>query len=417
MKAAFSLVVRYDVTATCISPLRTGGAAHDPDAVLADPAGRFMIQGASLAGAMREWLRKHSSEKEETTALFGTQAAPGTLTISDGIFDPSSAVSSRPRLRIDGRTGTGSNGAFFSVVALPGGSKFTFSVLWSGFPEQHEQQLAVVEQIFSAIQSGQICFGAQKANGFGRVSVRVRKKLYDMSDPEGLTAWMDDSMEGAEQLTLPEAIADVRQAVFTLSGNTDAILVRSGSLDKDRAAVNMRERDSYLIPGSSVKGAIRNRVAQIAATLDIDPGVTNQIFGFASDRTQTGSAGIVRFEDVKLENHTRTVTRIRINRFTGAVMNQALAKEKPVSSRVTLRVTAPADQPLACLLLLYALRDLGVGLYPLGSGGSVGRGFISGETLTVRVGARELCLKLLPDGAAEISGETEILEEWREVLK
>ena len=42
----------------------------------------------------------------------------------------------------------------------------------------------------------------------------------------------------------------------------------------------------------------------------------------------------------------------------------------------------------ACGLLLYALRDLGAGLYNLGSGGAIGRGYVQVDRLTAT----------LPDG-------------------
>ena len=51
-----------------------------------------------------------------------------------------------------------------------------------------------------------------------------------------------------------------------------------------------------------------------------------------------------------------------------------------MSCGVELRISAP-DDPAACGLLLYALRDVGLGLYSLGSGGSIGRGYLSVEKI------------------------------------
>ena len=52
-------------------------------------------------------------------------------------------------------------------------------------------------------------------------------------------------------------------------------------------------------------------------------------------------------------------------------------------SQLRLRVSAPADCPAGCALLLYALRDLGLQLYTLGSGDAVGRGRIDVESVDI----------------------------------
>ena len=42
-------------------------------------------------------------------------------------------------------------------------------------------------------------------------------------------------------------------------------------------------------------------------------------------------------------------------------MNTGLFNEEPLCSKLTLKITAPADDSVGCGLLVYALRDLGVG--------------------------------------------------------
>ena len=58
-----------------------------------------------------------------------------------------------------------------------------------------------------------------------------------------------------------------------------------------------------------------------------------------------------------------------------------LFTEEPLRCDLELRISAP-DAPADCGLLLYALRDLGAGLYNLGSGGAIGRGYVQADRLT-----------------------------------
>ena len=97
----------------------------------------------------------------------------------------------------------------------------------------------------------------------------------------------------------------------------------------------------------------------------------------SSNHDDNGKAGKVYFEDAKLEENTSVISRIRINKFTGGVIRNGLFSEEPISSKIKFTITLDAENHVGCGLILYALRDLGLGLYNLGSGGSIGRGFIT----------------------------------------
>ena len=66
-------------------------------------------------------------------------------------------------------------------------------------------------------------------------------------------------------------------------------------------------------------------------------------------------------------------------------MNTGLFKEEPLCSKLTLKITAPADDSVGCGVLVYALRDLGSGMYNLGSGDAIGQGYLKGDRLEIAV--------------------------------
>ena len=89
-------------------------------------------------------------------------------------------------------------------------------------------------------------------------------------------------------------------------------------------------------------------------------------------------------EDLRLDQaQTRKISRIRINRFTGGVIRQGLLTEEPLSTPVRLELSVRQGSDVECALLLYALRDLGLGLYNLGSGGAIGRGYVNVSEIAV----------------------------------
>lgn len=198
MKATFSYAVRYHVTAHCLTPLRTADADGDTEKILRGIDGRYMLQGSSISGALRSWTTTHEGAALAET-LFGTQNAPGSLIISDGHFSEQARLVIRPRLRIDGRTGSAANGGKFDLAYIGTGSDFVFTVCWLG--EKDEASVtSVIERILAALHSGEILLGAEKSNGFGRVSLHVKKQIYDMVQSEDRERWLSEIEDGKRSL-------------------------------------------------------------------------------------------------------------------------------------------------------------------------------------------------------------------------
>ena len=72
MKATFTYAARYQITAVCQTPLRTGGPDGDTESVLRDGQNRAFLQGTSVAGALLAWLKEHTST-DLTAHLLGSE--------------------------------------------------------------------------------------------------------------------------------------------------------------------------------------------------------------------------------------------------------------------------------------------------------------------------------------------------------
>ena len=375
MAVTYTYAVRYEVEAICRTPLRTGGTDGDPETILESWDGTALLQGSSLAGALRGWLAAADVGMAET--LLGSPKQAGHLLVSDGVFDRTAERYTRPRLRINGATGAADDGGKFDVAHIGSGSCFRFTLTWLGL-QRCDEELEAVEQMLAALNSGEIRLGAQKSNGFGRVELKVCKRTFDLTDPSDRAAWLGDTCQGTP-LTLPEVV-NARRVTFLVSGQADSLLVKAGAaLQKEGCAYtpNLTEGGRPILPGSSIKGAVRARAEMIAGFLGLPLEVTENLFGRMSSKGDNGKPGCVFFEDGRLSGEKRLqISRIRINRFTGGIIRGGLFTEEPLSCGVEMHISAP-DDSAACGLLLYALRDLGLGLYSLGSGGAIGRGYLS----------------------------------------
>lgn len=417
MAGIYFYAVRYELRAFCLAPLRTGSVDGDPETVLLDGDGVPLLPGSSIAGALRGWLTRQG-KAEVAAELFGTPAGPGSLMVSDGLFDPDSQRSIRPRLRIDGATGTAAKGAKFDLAQVDSGARLRFTVTWLG-AEYREETLCQIEELLGALHSGLIRLGGQRSQGFGRVRLEAARRCYDLRREADRRDWLADRFEG-EPLALPVR-TDPGRAVFTLAAAAGSILVRAAApaAEGDESWTRaLWEGETPIVPGSSVKGAVRARASLIVRAAGAPESLVEVLFGREVRSGDGGLAGQARFADAVLcPERRKRLSRIRIDRFTGGVIRGGLFTEEPLCSPLSIVVTAPVDQPAACALLLFALRDLGLGLYPLGSGGAIGRGYLTGERLTVIVGGEEKAAFTFTDGRCALDDPEGMVAGWLSAWK
>ena len=445
LKAAFTIAAWYEVSAECLTPVRTGGAGNDPEMILttkrlrpartdgkASGAGTpfmsaqpvLLLQGSSLAGALRGWLEENGGNAE---GLFGASAVqgqicPGRLYVSDGVFLPETETALRPRLKLNPKTRAAENNKKFDMAHIQTGARFDFRLIWLGGDAQKDE-METVERMLSALHNGQIRLGAQKSAGFGRVSLRYRKRVYILSREKDRRDWLDKTPPGGTYIT-PSALKDFHRVQFILRFRAESLLVKSGAEafteeggNLSMATAPMTEAGRAVIPGSSVKGAVRARVERIAALKGLSGAETESIFGReARGVHDVGRAGVARFEDIALSGEKRVrVKRIRINRFTGGVVTSGLFTEEAVSTGIPaeLRVSLPADCERGCALLLYALRDLAWNLYGLGSGRSIGRGNLDVSELEILLpGGKTAAFRFRDGFRCEEKGDTATVKGW-----
>lgn len=373
---SFFAALRYDIEAVCKTPLRTGAASGTVEDILRRADGTAILQASSLAGALRDWSCNRLTA-DETERLFGSQRKEGALIFSDVVFDANCVQSLRPRLKIDGATGTAENK--YDVAALCSGSVGRFTILWTG-ANADESTVAQqhIEAMLSAINDGRIVFGAQKTNGFGRLTLQVKKRPFMLTKPTDRHAWLEER-EATDTCVLP-TVADDAYTVFTVHASAPSFLTKHKV--EGHITYNLYESNAPILSGASVKGAVHARVSAIIATgaFAVNEADVNRWFGCSAHDSVSGeaTAGTIIFSDVKL-NPSATIhpiARIKLNRFTAGVMNRSLFSEAPIASDMEIRILVPADQQAACAMVLFALRDLGLGLYSLGSGHAIGRGYI-----------------------------------------
>lgn len=415
----FTYAVKYWITGRCISPLRTSNADGETETVLRTADGQAFIQATSIAGAMKSWLKKQV-EITKIDALFGRQEEEGHLIFSDAMFEKETEIQFRPRLRINGKSGTAADGGKFDVAQICTDAKFDFCITWMA-EKENSDEIGMVENMLAALHQGQIQLGGQKTNGFGRVTLSVKKQCFDMKKETDRERWLENKRSGTE-LKLPK-ISARKEVHFIVYGQADSILVKAAAVQNENGKSwtgNITEKGRPVLPASSVKGAVRSRVETIAKYLQLE-GLDEAIFGRKADCGNDGLPGKVMFQDVILQKKTQKITRIRIDKFTGGVIRQGLFTEEPLCTPVQFEIVMQEElgdrMDTACGLLLFALKDLGQGLYHLGSGWAIGRGDVRIEKIEIQTQNAKAVLSIEEDGSCTLRDETKLMHGWLKSLE
>ena len=434
-----------------LSPLLIGSGGQregsDVDTqVLLDKTGRPFIPGTSVAGVLRAAL-----DKPTANAFFGD-----TVEISDNgqkrALEVQSAVNiddvelsdNRTVLRdgvcIDMVRGVAADEKKFDYELVERGAtgEFRAEITLRGY---HREVLADipgdVRKLAEGVAAG-FRLGAMTAKGFGKVRVRgLQVDRYDFENEDDVAAWLSkdrgpavdhEDISAAEGKALTGSNLTV-DADFALTGS---LIVKDTEVPPDKQkgdspihAVMKKSKEEYLIPGPSVKGALRHHADRILERLGIPDtkdflnglmGLEDEAMKEAKKWEKAHPKAKKRLRQSRFfvdevyidENAAKPFaqTRNRIDRFTGGTIGGALFTTEavwgkggnpPVHIHFEIRDADDAEAGLALLLL----KDLSLGRVPLGGEKSVGRGVLEGKRAEIRYtpkGSKEEIKAVIEDG-------------------
>ncbi len=431
----YNKIIKYSVLATCTEPLHIGSTEGEAGEILVHPVDDLpFIQASGISGVFRDYYTR-ANTKEQAEKLFGSSrqsdedgGSGSRIRFTDGTFPKENAgvkVELRPRVAINPESGSvakekdGEAGHKFETEYIGAGAKFEFCVYL--YDDSFREAL---EDVFAATNSGAVQFGGQKSNGCGYVRIDgLKRKVFDMTDEEDRRLWAGE--DTLEDRFYEDCLSTLKKGSYLanaydicVTGRTEGtLLVRSAVVGEGRKdgeeipdSENMRNANKdYIIPGSSLKGAVRNQMEKIVSYLKQKGVCTGDLikeaFGSTGSKDSDGMSGNLRFHDAvvgkKGENkkyiesqapqdapkasNTVFSHRIHIDKFTGGVMYGALFSERSVSGQVCLRISVldKNNPDRTCGVLLMALRDLAIGAMNLGSGYNVGRGFIDVDKISI----------------------------------
>jgi len=345
-------------------------------------------------------------------------------------------------------------------------------------PEQVEKLFAL---IIGLIKDGRVAFGGRQNAGWGRVALSDSKKAWTLTKAEpGSRAGLEEWLSGAGGRSVDVAPVDCggsgRMRIEITWDSPTGILVAEpqddGSQEETDAGAadgvpgeaegadseetkparplraGPEESDPIVLPGSSVRGALRTRATRIARTILLakkdpstgadwsgagvheqlaqDPSLVRDLFGSTTHRGALTVLDTLAAED----GPSRKVTHNAGDRWTGGVADGLLYSEEVYDStwnsivleldldRLLTNARAGLGEPggqensqgedrsrAAFCLLGLVLAELAAGTLPLGSRGTRGMGQVEVKAMAVTggkgLGIENWALKASEDGTGE----------------
>lgn len=325
-RVLFDRILKYQVIAMLTQPLHVGSAGGDNEEILIHPVtGLPFLQATGIAGVLRSYMEKTAQNAEDLFGESGNEDAKECrITITDGKFtDPERIrMEKRPHVKINRETGSVSSakikgtaktaGQKFDMDYVGAGASFRFGLYIKTDSGREESDKKNILAMLSALNDHEIQFGGKRSEGCGQVAVtEVLFKKFVMTEAASRVDWArEDSLSHSEYQNEVSSLSSgaSRDYVLTLSGKTENdILVKTIAVNvfgKDAPdAMNIQNaKKEYIIPGSSVKGTIRDRAEKICSYLTGKgtdcKDLIARTFGEAADGTEEGTAGNAAFSDV-----------------------------------------------------------------------------------------------------------------------
>lgn len=330
----------------------------------------------------------------------------------------------RDGIKIDAKNGCAVDaGKFDYEVVEPG---IQFNLFWE-VPIRQKFDLItfrkIIATLISKLERGELSLGAKTNNGFGKCTLIDTKIFeFDFKQKEDVLQWLrQDFVNGKKKLEEVPYIKD--ENIFSIEayfGIKSSFIVRSYPSDPAQPdAVHLSSNEKPILPGTSLKGAIRKRAIKIAKTLCIPyaEDKINELFGTVDMDRKINKKSRILVEEtiIDIENVVPELqNRIKIDRFTGGTIKSALFESMPLwnvnnSNSVTVKLMIKDFKGWEVGLLMLILKDLWTEDLPIGGEKNVGRGILSGNMAIIKWNKKELKIEKV-DGKLKFSSITDAEE-------
>jgi len=388
-------------TVELLSPAIIGsGRDENSDVdVLRDSEGKVYIPATSFTGVLRHAIKLDNSYKDKLELFWGSpmekekQLRQSSIKIDDLLPDSEPKVVIRDGVKIDNKKGIAEEGAKFDYEVIEPGAKFNLNIEVTLDGNDDDFKKRMLATIIKYLEDGQINIGAKTNSGFGRIKL-TNCKIYtfDFTRKEDVLRWLKQNFSAQSEFNADPF--ELKPKTFTISADfviKNSLIVRSYNFDPNEPDIeHIKSNGKPVLPGTSIKGAIRARAERIVKTLGKSESIIKDLFGDVDEKSKEAKKGKITVEETIIDGYPEEVqTRIKIDRFTGGAIEGALLETKPLFSQkngktINLKITIRDYKDYEAGLMLLVLKDLWTADLPIGGEKAIGRGVLEGKYAEIK---------------------------------
>lgn len=453
---------------TAQTPIHVGGTGGNPQVDLAlavNGQGQYYIPGTSLAGAFRSWIENPG----QTNNVWGHQdknnpnGHASFIIVEDAVIkginaDQSVNAEIRDGVGINRAWGTAAEKVKYDRAILPKGCKIPLNITLEvplespdkaeKYAEKYKENFAL---LIESLKNGEIRLGAAKTRGLGKVKLSPNFSIREsnLSQRDGILQALQGKETTITDTFLSSNISSSQKRKLTFEINWQPQSPLMVKAEGNGIAVDIlplvsaiESSVTFVLPGSSIKGALRFQAERIIRTVcnspikedsqkedsnfmdQIEVPLVNDLFGTrakvkANQETKKGIGSLFiddcyantpitpsawgnieaatneknlreALDNARLQN-VQQAFHVAVDRWTGGAAdgmlysNLELMKIKWKPIYLTLDIERLHENKLfAISLLLLCLRDLVDGRIPLGYGTNRGMGSIKVNSIVIK---------------------------------
>lgn len=452
-----NMVIYFESELELCAPLALGNGEgrHTDRDVFLDRQGCAVIPGSSIAGVLYHHfeaaLSKDAQRQEDLDCLWGISGEGGQnissmIIFHDAICEEQKGrkkrddwITIRDQVRISGETGTASDMGKYDFEAINPGAVFRFRleiILREKYARLRKFAEEILHEIVCVGERSDWRFGGKTSRGYGKTVLRnprwmkldfVSQKS-DVVDKYVNFMWDDSQLVKMNLVGVENSVCKNREWRISVPLKLDRTMnIRSyhnAAWDVDSRQLTVRnvqeKKDRAVIPGTSWAGAFRSHMGHILEQIAEELGKPRkqghedqllcELFGEEKNGTN-GHRSRIFFEesrDLREESRYADVSRIRIDRFTGAVTSGALLTERvAVDGEFDLNIIVYDAKDYEKGLVCLAVEELLAGGLAVGGETGIGRGIF-------RLRGTEKSLADIVDKCADLEKWYESLTEYLE---
>ncbi len=365
-----------------------------------DENGKFYIPGTSFKGVLRHFLNENYDVPEALlNTIFGSQDSQAIAIFDDLIATKQTKIEIRDGVAIDYKTNIAIDGAKYDYEIVPAGYLFKLFLEINMYNDVNEEDilnmLATIQHVLKN-DDKRFCVGAMTTKGFGVIkSSNFEIYKFDTSTNSWLDYLLSNNLPTPINLNQFQVFSAKKNNYFSISASfkikNSLIIGSSPSANEDADKVPIKSNGKTVLPGTSVKGAIRNRAVRIINSMGGNgEEMIKKTFGWTDSKAKSNVKykSRLRIHETHIKNVTKKLKNgIKVDRFTGGAIDSALFNTILLWSKgkesIHIRMEIKNAESWEKGMILLILKDLWSADLAIGGDKARGAGVLEGVSAEI----------------------------------